>query len=104
MTRRLAAFIVLLPFVLAPASRAQGPSNPGVPDASWARLNGRVVDGVTGKPAADIPVLLQCSWLSGTWGHLEGTTDANGQFSIGTAAGQGQLVVHVAPGASAAVG
>lgn len=101
MTRRLAAFIVLLPFVLAPASRAQGPSNPGVPDASWARLNGRVVDGVTGKPAADIPVLLQCSWLSGTWGHLEGTTDANGQFSIGTPAGQCTLALNVPPGASA---
>jgi hypothetical protein len=101
MTRRLAAFIVLLPFVLAPATRAQGPSGPGTPDASWARLNGRVLDGVTGKPATDVPVLLQCSWSNGQWGHLEGATDANGQFSIGTPAGQCTLALNIRQGASA---
>ena len=101
MTRRLAAFIVLLPFVLAPATLGQGPSHPGPPDASWARLNGRVVDGVTGKPATDVPVLLQCAWLNGRWGRLEGATDANGQFSIGTPAGQCTLALNMPPGASA---
>ena len=78
MTRRLAAIIVVLPIVFASTGRAQAPSNRGRPDASWARLNGRVVDGVTGQPAADMPVLLQCSWLNGEWGQLRSTTDAIG--------------------------
>jgi hypothetical protein len=95
MTRRLAALIILLPIVCSSTGRAQGPSDPGRPDASWARLNGRVVHGATGKPAADVPVLLQCNWLDGTWGQLRGTTDANGQFTIGTPAGQCWLAFNV---------
>jgi hypothetical protein len=95
MTRRLAAIIVVLPIVFASTGRAQAPANRGRPDASWARLNGRVVDGVTGQPAADVPVLLQCSWLNGEWGQLRGTTDTNGQFTIGTPAGQCWLAFNV---------
>jgi len=96
--RRLAA-LVLLPVLLSPAG-AQGPSQPGTPDASWARMNGRVVDSVTGRPVADVPVLLQCNWLDGRWGRLEGTTDANGQFTIGTPAGQCTLAINVPRGLS----
>jgi hypothetical protein len=99
MTRLVAALIVLVPCALSPAARAQGP--PGPPDASWARLNGRVVDAVTGQPAANVPVLLQCSWLNGKWGRLEGATDANGLFTIGTPAGQCTLALNVPPGFSA---
>ena len=93
MTRRLAAFLALLPIVSS-AGRAQGPSEPGPPDATWARLHGRVVDS-SGRPAADIPVQLQCNWLDGQWGRLEGTTDANGQFAIGTPPGQCRLALNV---------
>src|SRR5262245_63511977 len=101
MTRRLAGLIVLVLCALSPATRAQGRSDPGPPDASWARLNGRGVDGATGQPAPNVPVLLQCSWLNGRWGHLEAATDANGQFSIGTPAGQCTLALNVPPGLSA---
>jgi len=62
---------------------------------------GRVVDSVTGQPVADVPVLLQCSWLDGRWGRLEGTTDASGQFTIGTPAGQCTLALNVPRGLSA---
>ena len=94
MTRRLAAFLALLPVVFPSAGRAQGPSEPGPPDATWAHLNGRVVDSA-GRPAADVPVQLQCNWLDGRWGRLEGKTDANGQFTIGTPAGQCRLALNV---------
>src|SRR5262245_46299104 len=100
MTRLVAALIVVVLCALSPAARAQGPP-PGPPDASWARLNGRVVDSVTGQPAASVPVLLQCAWLDGKWGRLEGATDANGQFTIGTPAGQCTLALNVSPGFSA---
>jgi hypothetical protein len=96
--RRLAAVLVLSPLLLSPAIGAQSPSQPGTPDASWARLIGRVVDSVTGQPVVDVPVLLQCSWLDGRWGRLEGTTDANGQFTIATPAGQCTLALNVARG------
>jgi hypothetical protein len=100
MTRRLSALVVLLPFMFSTMSRAQGPSDPGAPNASWARLNGRVLNSGTGQPVANLPVLLQCSWLDGRWGRLAGTTDANGQFTIGTPAGQCALALNVPPGAS----
>lgn len=89
------------PFALSPAALAQGPSTPGPPDASWARLNGRVVDSVTGQPGANVRVLLQCNWLNGTWGRLEGMTDANGQFTIGTPPGQCTLALNGPPSSSA---
>ena len=101
MMRRLASVLVLLPILLVPESGAQGPSQPGTPDASWARMIGRVVDAVTGQPAAGIPVLLQCNWLDGRWGRLQGTTDASGQFTIATPAGQCTLAINVPPGLSA---
>ena len=97
MTRRLMAFVVLLPLIPS-ASHAQGPSNPGPPDASWARLNGTVLDSATGQPVADLPVLLQCNWLDGRWGRLSGTTDASGQFTIATPAGECRLALNVRPG------
>ncbi len=101
MTRRLAAVLVLSLSLFSQASRAQGPSEPGTPDASWARLVGRVVDELTRQPSASIPVLLQCSWVDGRWGRLRATTDANGQFTIATPAGQCTLAINVPYGLSA---
>jgi len=44
--------------------------------------------------------VLQCNWLDGRWGRLEGTTDASGQFTIGTPPGQCTLVVNAPQGLS----
>jgi len=93
MTRRLLALVVVLLFNSSTAGRAQGP-----PDATWARLNGQVVDSVSGKPVADVMVGLQCTWLKGNWGRLDGRTDADGRFSIGTPAGQCLFALNVPPG------
>lgn len=82
-----------------PVTGAQGPSEPGPPDASWARLVGHVLD-ATGRPAAGIRSVLQCNWLDGRWGRLEATTDANGQMTIGTPPGQCTLVVNAPRGLS----
>ncbi len=101
MIRRLAAVLLLSPLLHSPAISAQAPSRLGTPDASGARMIGRVVDSVTSQPVADVPVLLQCNWLDGRWGRLEGTTDADGQFTIATPAGQCTLAINVPQGLSA---